>query len=324
MKKLIITLCMALVMLCMALTASAAYLGDVSNDGKVTAADARAILRHSANLEYVNDSYKHLADVNGDKKVSAADARLALRMSAKLEELKDACKHKYTSKEIQKLTCEKDGIIEYRCSMCDHTYQDVTNAIGHEYISTVIKQVTCIESGEEIFKCKNCKYSYSEYVDALGHRFINSTCYSVGYCSRCKIKDEETIPTGHEIDPKTFKCSVCNSFLKSPVSFIPDTVESEIVKLRYFGDIGDPDTFKITEAFYCVGPFKGEPDIAYFVRIHYSYRSPRNVYKTGLKDIYIYEYSNVLHSKTYGYNSNANIQWINKTRYYINVDEIEL
>lgn len=290
MKKLLITLCVAVMLLCISLTGYAAYLGDVNGDGKVT----------------------------------AADARLALRMSASLEELKDTHTHDYTATEIQKQSCEKDGIIEYRCSGCDHTYRNVTKATGHEYVSTVIKQVTCIESGEEILKCKNCEHSYPKILEAYGHNFINGTCYSVGYCSRCKIKDESTTPTGHNIDPKTFKCSVCNRVLKSPVSFIPDSVDAEIAELRFWGYIGDPDTFALTKVFYCVGPFSGEPDVAYFVRMEYSYRSPRNVYKTGIRDICIYEYSNVLYTTNYGYNSDRNIQLGNKTKYYINVDEIAL
>ena len=59
--------------------------GDVDNDGKVTAADARKILRIAANLETANDSQTFdNADVNNDGVITAADAREALRMAAKL------------------------------------------------------------------------------------------------------------------------------------------------------------------------------------------------------------------------------------------------
>lgn len=67
---------------------SKTYYGDINGDGKVTASDARSILRHSANLEKIKDSYKYLADINSDKKINAADARTVLRMSAKLENFK--------------------------------------------------------------------------------------------------------------------------------------------------------------------------------------------------------------------------------------------
>ena len=62
-------------------------LGDVDNDGAVTAADARLALRKSVGLEYfVFGSREFLAcDVDCDKIVTAADARVILRVSVGLE-----------------------------------------------------------------------------------------------------------------------------------------------------------------------------------------------------------------------------------------------
>lgn len=60
-------------------------LGDADLSGKVTAADARLILRVSAKLTSI-DSYRlTLADYNQDGSVTAADARFVLRLSAKLD-----------------------------------------------------------------------------------------------------------------------------------------------------------------------------------------------------------------------------------------------
>lgn len=65
-------------------------LGDVDGDGKISAADARLVLRRSVGLEnYKEGSEKFLAcDVDFDGKVSAADARLILRASVGLEDAK--------------------------------------------------------------------------------------------------------------------------------------------------------------------------------------------------------------------------------------------
>ena len=53
--------------------------GDVDHDGKVTAADARKILRISAQLDSASDSQTaDNADMNDDGRVTAEDARLAL------------------------------------------------------------------------------------------------------------------------------------------------------------------------------------------------------------------------------------------------------
>lgn len=59
--------------------------GDINKDGKITAADARTVLRISAKLEEILDENIPVADYNGDEKITAADARAILRKSAKLE-----------------------------------------------------------------------------------------------------------------------------------------------------------------------------------------------------------------------------------------------
>ena len=59
--------------------------GDVNGDGKLTAADARRILRASAKLEDLTPAEKMRADFDGDGKITASDARAALRKAAKLE-----------------------------------------------------------------------------------------------------------------------------------------------------------------------------------------------------------------------------------------------
>lgn len=59
--------------------------GDVDENGRVNAADARAVLRHSANLEELPAESLAAANVNGDSVVNAADARIILRIAASLE-----------------------------------------------------------------------------------------------------------------------------------------------------------------------------------------------------------------------------------------------
>ena len=64
--------------------------GDVNSDGKITAADARFVLRASVGLEKIEAGtavYK-AADINGGN-IAAADARLILRASVGLENQKD-------------------------------------------------------------------------------------------------------------------------------------------------------------------------------------------------------------------------------------------
>lgn len=64
--------------------ASAAELGDVNHDGKITATDARLVLRYSAQLTVDENFDPSLADTNGNGKIDATDARNILRYAAKL------------------------------------------------------------------------------------------------------------------------------------------------------------------------------------------------------------------------------------------------
>ena len=59
--------------------------GDINKDGKITASDARTVLRISAKLEEMLEENKVIADYNSDDKITASDARAILRKSAKLE-----------------------------------------------------------------------------------------------------------------------------------------------------------------------------------------------------------------------------------------------
>lgn len=58
--------------------------GDVDGDGKITAADARLILRRAAQLIKFTVEQDARADVDKDGKITAADARIVLRASAGL------------------------------------------------------------------------------------------------------------------------------------------------------------------------------------------------------------------------------------------------
>ena len=58
--------------------------GDVNFDGKITAADARFILRIAAKLDSADEITSYAADINSDSKVTASEARSVLRFTARL------------------------------------------------------------------------------------------------------------------------------------------------------------------------------------------------------------------------------------------------
>ncbi len=90
-KALLISLFVVLCVSVFTFAAAANMIGDVDNDGKVTANDARAALRAAVNLEPLTPGTPAFtaADVDFDKKITASDARAILRAAVKLEELKD-------------------------------------------------------------------------------------------------------------------------------------------------------------------------------------------------------------------------------------------
>ncbi len=83
MKKIVIILLICVLTAVFSVTSYATLLGDVNNDGRITAFDARLILRHSASLELLQDI--SVADVNKDGRITAADARKTLRVASSLE-----------------------------------------------------------------------------------------------------------------------------------------------------------------------------------------------------------------------------------------------
>lgn len=94
------------------------YSGDVDNDGRVTASDARKILRYSVALEDISKDNIAYADIDLNGQVTAADARLALRASVSLEELNG---HYFTS---------ENG--KYICGYCKKSVE-ITLAHIHKY-----------------------------------------------------------------------------------------------------------------------------------------------------------------------------------------------
>lgn len=60
--------------------------GDVNQDGKITASDARLALRASAGLETLASEKKSIADMDSNGKITASDARKILRIAAGLDQ----------------------------------------------------------------------------------------------------------------------------------------------------------------------------------------------------------------------------------------------
>ena len=58
--------------------------GDMDANGRITAADARLVLRFAAKLQKYTQAQAKISDMNDDGRITSADARLILRISAQL------------------------------------------------------------------------------------------------------------------------------------------------------------------------------------------------------------------------------------------------
>lgn len=84
-KKIFITMLAVFMLTIFSVTAFAYTLGDVTGEGKITAADARLALRYSARLEDPDEEQFKAADVDNSGKITPADARRILRVAAKVD-----------------------------------------------------------------------------------------------------------------------------------------------------------------------------------------------------------------------------------------------
>ncbi len=87
MKKVVTIFTVTVLAVVLTVTASAktVKLGDVNGDGRITASDARSILRFAATLDTYDEELLKIADVDLNNKVTASDARKVLRVAAALE-----------------------------------------------------------------------------------------------------------------------------------------------------------------------------------------------------------------------------------------------
>ena len=148
-------------------------------------------------------------------------------------ELVNELDHNYVlaEAETEVPTCEKDGVLHYKCESCTatKTEEDTKNpALGHDWkddgngtatctrngckathsheknLGTITKKPTCTTSGEKVYRCTytNCPYEEKETLEATGHknkRIRNkktATCKAEGYtgdtyCRTCNTLLEE-------------------------------------------------------------------------------------------------------------------------------------
>lgn len=109
--------------------------------------------------------------------------------------------HEYTSKIIKKVTCEKDGLIEYSCIRCKNKYKEPIPALQHEFADFIKQEQTCEQEGIIEHKCTKCGKTSIEKLPATGHDF-ETEIVQEGSCTEDKIIKSTCKKCG-KIDIKT-------------------------------------------------------------------------------------------------------------------------
>lgn len=201
MKKRILSVLLTALMLISLFPVSLAFagtLGDVDENGTLTAADARLALRASVGLENLTPAQITAADADFSGDITAADARLILRASVGLETLHT---HSYTEAITKNATCTEKGTKTFTCE-CGDTYTEDIAPSGHKAVTDKAVASTCTKAGKtEGSHCSVCNkvLTAQENVPAKGHTpkldsstVIKVTCKENGYtgdtkCTVCGI-----------------------------------------------------------------------------------------------------------------------------------------
>ena len=151
-------------------------MGDIDNNGSVTAGDARLILRYSVELESFTAENIIYADVDFNNRITASDARTALRTSVSLEEEQ---KYAFVITHSAEATCTDDGSVTAQCQLTQKTVSLTIKAYGH----SLPQDAACREEAE----CGICK----EIIKTVnpGHDFKYDYDNSKRICRRCGISE---------------------------------------------------------------------------------------------------------------------------------------
>ena len=215
-------------------------IGDVNGDSKITASDARIVLRVAAHLDAETENILLYGDINKDGNISASDARAILRVAANLENIECVVNGHDMKEKVVSPNCSREGYTTKTCSRCNYTdgkKTDITAKTSHDYKLETTVKATCKSEGYDSYKCTVCGVTKKENVQPKAeHSFkkgsvIKGTCISDGYteykCSVCGTVEKRDITKagGHKyeyvskefINTREFvgykavkKCACCN------------------------------------------------------------------------------------------------------------------
>lgn len=190
--------------------------GDADLNGKVTAVDARYVLRLAAKLEnpQIAAEVKEAADITADGKIGADDARMILRIAANLEkyDVNALLMMPRTDYEVLLTAANAMSIAKaYRCAYSKISYQEISalnmNANTKTYLNRFQNELTSEKKAETITYNQDTDEAYNNLFDItlLDASKIESYICSLNdgvYNIKIVLKDE-TI-NGKDVDAVSY------------------------------------------------------------------------------------------------------------------------
>ena len=174
---------------------------------------------------------KYLGDIDGDGTVTASDARAVLRMSVGLEDLVEIEEHVYVEKTEKEATCTSDGVKNFTCAKCTHSYSLPVPATGHSWSAA-----TCTKAKT----CKTCKITEGT---AKGHSWTAATCTTAKTCKTCKATDGSALGHNWNFDDI---CKTCGDTATITINLPEAPLEVSYIS-SYSGKLSST---KITKIYY--------------------------------------------------------------------------
>lgn len=170
---------LVLLISCLALSVPTLALepGDMDGDAKVTAKDARFVLRLSARLETASDAQKASADADEDGKITAKDARIILRVSARLTSFEKAVEENEIAKMLADMGKEANAFRSCNGYFAGYVYnendegQPLSIALrGNDYsidgvVDGILFRIVCIDGS--LYILRPSTKQYAELTDEL-------------------------------------------------------------------------------------------------------------------------------------------------------------
>ena len=203
--------------------------GDIDGDGKVTAADARLLLRCAVKLEKIDYSRINAYNVDGNTTVTADDARTVLRIAVGLESRPAHKKGEAVT--VRTATCQQTGSTAFRCEYCGELYSEgILPMRPHTAVSwETDKKATCTATGMRVKRCMYCGVVFDrEEIPKTAHIYGEVQYYDPPDCTHGQLVYQLCIVCGDKKD--SFRAATPHTYVWETVREATCTTQGKNVE----------------------------------------------------------------------------------------------